>query len=57
MADVAVNEWLRQDVVEGPPSDAYALLVETVAKPNRLVIDDAELEKMAGEVEASGKEE
>lgn len=43
--------------VEGPPPDAYALLVEAVAKRNRLVIDDAELEKMAGEVEASGKEE
>ena len=50
IADAAVNEWLRQDVVEGPPPDAYALLVEAVAKSNRLVIDDTEVEKMAGEV-------
>lgn len=57
IADAAVNEWLRQDVVEGPPPDAYALLVEAVAKSNRLVIDDSEIEKMAGEVEAGAKEE
>ena len=57
IADAAVNEWLRADVVEGPPPDAYALLVEAVAKSNRLVIDDAEIEKMAGEVEAGNEEE
>ena len=57
IADAAVNEWLRQDVVEGPAPDAYALLVEAVAKSNRLVIDDTEIEKMAGEVETSAKEE
>ena len=56
IADAAVNEWLRQDVVEGPAPDAYALLVEAVAKSNRLVIDDTEIEKMAGEVEASREE-
>ena len=59
IADAAVNEWLRQDVVEGQPPDAYALLVEAVAKSNRLVIDDAEIEKMADTivVETSGREE
>ena len=57
IADAAVNEWLRQDVVEGPAPDAYALLVEAVAKSNRLVIDDTEIEKMAGEVETITKEE
>ena len=57
IADAAVNEWLRQDVVDGPPPDAYTLLVEAVAKSNRLVIDDTEVEKMAGEVEASAEEE
>ena len=57
IADAAVNEWLRADVVEGPPPDAYTLLVEAVAKSSRLVIDDSEIEKMAGEVEASGREE
>ena len=58
VADAAVNEWLRRDVVEGPPPDAYALLVEAVAKSNRLVIDDAEIEKMADTVgvETSGRE-
>ena len=57
IADAAVNEWLRADVVEGPPPDAYALLIEAVARSNKLVIDDSEIEKMTGEVEASDKEE
>ena len=56
IADAAVNEWLRQDVVEGPAPDAYALLLEAVAKSNRLVIDDTEIEKMAGEVETPMEE-
>jgi hypothetical protein len=57
IADAAVNEWLRRDVVEGPPPDAYALLVEAVAMSNRLVIEDSEVEKLAGEVESNRQEE
>ena len=59
IAAAAVNEWLRQDVVEGPPPDDYALLVEAVAKSNRLTIDDTEVEKTADivGVETSGREE
>ena len=57
IVDAAVDEWLRADVVEGPPPDAYALLVEAVARADRLAIDDTEVEKMAGEVEAGGEEE
>ena len=57
IVDAAVNEWLRADVVEGPPPDAYALLVEAVTRADRLAIDDTEVEKMAGEVEAGGEEE
>ncbi|BES82749.1 hypothetical protein [Pyrodictium abyssi] len=56
-ADAAVNEWLRADVVEGPPPDAYAMLLAALAKSRRLVVDDAEIEKMAGEVETGGGEE
>ena len=53
IADAAVNEWLRQDVVEGPPPDAYTLIVEALARSDRLVVDDSEVEKMAGEVESN----
>ncbi|NOZ89484.1 MAG: hypothetical protein GXO15_06125 [Crenarchaeota archaeon] len=63
-ADAAVNEWLRADVVEGPPPDAYAMLLASLAKSKKLVIDDSEIEKMAdtvgvetgGEREAEGRE-
>ncbi len=41
----AADEWLRQDVVEGPPSDAYARLLAALARSKRLVIDDSEVEK------------
>ena len=57
IADAAVNEWLRADVVEGPPPDAYAMLLAALAKSKKLVIDDAEIEKMAGEVEQSAEKE
>ena len=56
-ADAAVNEWLRADVVEGPPPDAYAMLLAALAKSKKLVIDDAEIEKLAGEVEQSAEKE
>ncbi len=56
-ADAAVNEWLRADMPEGPPPDAYALLLLSLAKSKRLVVDDSEVERMAGEVEISAKGE
>jgi len=58
-ADAAVNEWLRADAVEGPPPDAYAMLLAALAKSRKLVIDDSEIEKLAGEVEVeqSGEKE
>ena len=52
-------EWLRADAVEGPPPDAYAMLLAALAKSRKLVIDDSEIEKLAGEVEVeqSGEKE
>ncbi len=38
-------------MVEEPPLDAYAMLLAALAKSRRLVVDDSEIERIAGEVE------
>ena len=43
---------ILEDTETGPPPDAYAMLLAALAKSRRLVVDDSEVEKMAGEVEA-----
>jgi len=41
-AGVDVNEWLGAGVVKDPPPDAYAMLLASLAKSNRLVVDGSE---------------
>jgi hypothetical protein len=56
-SDAAVNDWLRQDVVTGPPPDAYGMVLSSIARARRLIITDEEIEKLAGEVESDKREE
>ncbi len=57
IADAAVNEWLRQDVPEGPPPDVYVDILLNIARAGKLVVTDEEIEKIAGEVEMGAREE